>query len=115
MYSFIHIVVVCFLAVQFAYISTNPIPESTIKPDGSDDFFDQRQNGSENVRIHMNDVMLVMAPSEGILQLMSASANEFLNANNDISNSNKPPGSSAYSSDCATDNAAKCKQQPHKK
>lgn len=100
--------------IQLTYISTSPISESTTKVEGLEEY-DQRQNGSENVRIHMNDVMLVMAPSEGILQLMSASANDFLTGNNDISNSNKPQAPSQYSADCATENVAKCKHQPHKK
>lgn len=114
--SFIRIVFASFLIVQFAYISTNPLPaENTARPTEGADEYDQRQNGSENVRIHMNDVTLVVAPSEGILQLMSASANDFLNGGND-NVSNKPSGSSTYSAtECATENVSKCKQQTHKK
>lgn len=121
MNSVIHIVVVCLLTVQFACISTNPVPENTAKPetnvdDTVDQIIDQRQNGSENVRIHMNDLTLMVAPSDGFLQLMSASASDFLNNGNDVSNQNSnKPSPSTYSSDCATETAAKCKQQPHKK
>lgn len=119
MYTVTHVIAVYLLIVQFASISTTPVPDSTIKPDTVDEIvYDQRQNGSENLRIHMNDVTLVVAPSDGILQLMSASASDFLNSSNDISgsSSNKPPGSSVYSlSDCGSDSGAKCKQQSHKK
>lgn len=119
MYSVTHVIAVSLLIVQFASINSNPIPDNTVKPDTVDEIvYDQRQNGSENLRIHMNDVTLVVAPSDGILQLMSASASDFLNNSNDISSSsqNKPAGSSVYSlSDCGSDSGAKCKQQSHKK
>ncbi|XP_065207491.1 uncharacterized protein LOC135836527 [Planococcus citri] len=120
MNSVTHVIAVCLLIVQFAFIYTIPVPENTSKPDTDDEIvYDQRQNGSENLRIHMNDVTLVVAPSDGILQLMSASASDFLNNNNEVSgsNSNKPQGGpNVYSlSDCGSDNGAKCKQQTHKK
>ena len=118
MNSLNRLVFVSLLIVQFAYfIGTNPLPaENTPRPSEAVDEYDQRQNGSENVRIHMNDVTLVVAPSEGIMQLMSASANDFLNGSTD-NVANKPSsGSSTYSAtDCATENVAKCKQQTHKK
>ncbi len=121
MYSVIQIVIVCLLTVQFAYISTVPVPENGGKPDANADesndqqIVDQRQNGSENLRIHMNDLTLMVAPSDGFLQLMSASASDLLNTGNDLSNSNKPGGSSTYPSDCATETTAKCKHQINKK
>lgn len=118
MNTLMRIVFVSLLIVQFAYfISTNPLPaENTARPSEGVDEYDQRQNGSENVRIHMNDVTLVVAPPEGILQLMSASTNDFLSGSSD-NLSNKPSsGSQTYSAtDCATDNVAKCKQQTHNK
>lgn len=119
MNSVTHVIAVSLLIVQFASIYTIPVPDSTSKPDTDDEIvYDQRQNGSENLRIHMNDVTLVVAPSDGILQLMSASASDFLNQNNEVSGSNsiKPQGPSVYSlNDCGSDTGAKCKQQSHKK
>ncbi|RZF40518.1 hypothetical protein LSTR_LSTR000397 [Laodelphax striatellus] len=37
--------------------------------DFEDVFYDQRQNGSENFRIHLNDVMVVVAPAEALLSV----------------------------------------------
>lgn len=47
---------------------------------GSEDdvLYDQRQNGTENVRIHMNDVTVVVAPSDGLLQLLGGSGSDLL-------------------------------------
>lgn len=118
MYPANHILLVCLCVVHFAFCGSNPV-ESTGKPaDGVDDdfdqFYDQRQNGSENLRIHLNDLTLMVAPSDGIMQLMTASASDLLNSSHDAPNAgpNKP---TAYS-DCGNnDPVAKCKQQPHKK
>lgn len=124
MYTVSQILIVCLVVAHFAFINSNPVPESTGKPtdntldDNVDQVIDQRQNGTENLRIHMNDLTLMVAPSDGILQLMSASASDLLNSNNESSNSNsnKPGASTTYSSDCGNnDPVAKCKQQTHKK
>lgn len=125
MYTVNQILIVCLVVVHCAFIYSTPVPESTGKPsdnnildDNVDQYVDQRQNGTENLRIHMNDLTLMVAPSDGILQLMSASASDLLNSNNDASNSNsnKPGASTTYSSDCGNnDPVAKCKQQTHKK
>ncbi|XP_075218116.1 uncharacterized protein LOC142322913 [Lycorma delicatula] len=45
--------------------------------DFEDVFYDQRQNGSENFRIHLNDVMVVVAPAEALLSV--AAGSELLN------------------------------------
>lgn len=118
-YSIFGIIVVALLAVNFAYIGTSPVPDATAKPDVNDDanydqVIDQRQNGTENLRIHMNDLTLMVAPSDGILQLMSASASDFLNTNNDVSSS-KPSATASYSSDCGSEMGAKCKHHITKK
>lgn len=36
--------------------------------------FDQRQNGTQNVRIHLDDVTLIVAPSDGIASLFGGQA-----------------------------------------
>lgn len=37
--------------------------------DDSDVVYDQRQNGTENLRISVSDVMVVVAPAEGLLPM----------------------------------------------
>ncbi|XP_024944164.1 uncharacterized protein LOC107271133 [Cephus cinctus] len=37
------------------------------KPDVIEDHYDQRQNGTDNYRIHVDGVVLVVAPIEGLL------------------------------------------------
>ncbi|XP_039292865.1 uncharacterized protein LOC111053968 [Nilaparvata lugens] len=44
-----------------------PSSSSPSDADFDDVFYDQRQNGSENFRIHLNDVMVVVAPAEALL------------------------------------------------
>lgn len=48
---------------------TNPKPANA---EVEEITYDQRQNGTQNVRIHLDDVTLIVAPSEGIMSLFAA-------------------------------------------
>lgn len=55
------------------YSGANASSVSAINADEvSEITYDQRQNGSQNVRIHLDDVTLIVAPSDGILSLFAA-------------------------------------------
>ncbi|EZA48484.1 hypothetical protein X777_12978 [Ooceraea biroi] len=49
---------------ETAAIAASP---TTARPDASTDYYDQRQNGTENYRIHVDGVVLVFAPVEALL------------------------------------------------
>lgn len=128
MYSRGFLIIVGLIGVGFAYIGSNPLPASYGKKETQsnqdrvdyDQVVDQRQNGSENVRIHMNDLTLMVAPSEGILQLMSASGNDLAHADGSVSGLNSSPAplaesSTAHATNCVTESAVKCKHQNNKK
>jgi len=42
--------------------------------------YDQRQNGTENVRISLSDLKVVLAPADGLFQIMSMAGAQFLNS-----------------------------------
>ena len=47
--------------------------------------YDQRQNGTENYRINLNGVIVLLAPAETVLQVA-----QLANLDNEIENINKP-------------------------
>lgn len=51
-------------------------------PDAAEDVvtYDQRQNGTENVRISLSDLKVVLAPADGLFQIMSMAGAQFLNS-----------------------------------
>lgn len=42
--------------------------------------YDQRQNGTENVRISLSDLKVVLAPADGLFQIMSMAGAQLLNS-----------------------------------
>jgi hypothetical protein len=57
-------VVVLFVASEFGFCACAPaVGEETV--------YDQRQNGSENYRLHISDVVIVHAPLEALLASVS--------------------------------------------
>jgi len=71
--------------IEVHEISTTPqeiIVAATTRSDTSD-YYDQRQNGTENYRIHVDGVVLVFAPVEALL-LAGASGTNDSNLSNHI-------------------------------
>ncbi|VVC45568.1 Hypothetical protein CINCED_3A018223 [Cinara cedri] len=51
------------------------------EPTSVDDVvYDQRQNGTENVRISLSDLKVVLAPADGLFQIMSMAGAQLLNS-----------------------------------
>lgn len=51
------------------------------EPTSVDDvIYDQRQNGTENVRISLSDLKVVLAPADGLFQIMSMAGAQLLNS-----------------------------------
>ncbi|XP_015175284.1 PREDICTED: uncharacterized protein LOC107065806 [Polistes dominula] len=79
-----------FLFLLFAFVGTHvkclPLDESEITSptkipsssslSSSEDHYDQRQNGTENYRVHIDGVVIVVAPVEALLM-----ANDLINTN----------------------------------
>lgn len=58
-----------------------PQPTHTVDASAVDDVvYDQRQNGTENVRISLSDLKVVLAPADGLFQIMSMAGAQFLNS-----------------------------------
>lgn len=58
-----------------------PQPSHTVDASDLDDVvYDQRQNGTENVRISLSDLKVVLAPADGLFQIMSMAGAQFLNS-----------------------------------
>lgn len=50
-----------------------PAPQPDITPlQPGEEFYDQRQNGSENYRIHMDGMVVVVAPPEALMSVAGA-------------------------------------------
>lgn len=56
---------------------TPKVPEPTT---GDDVVYDQRQNGTENVRISLSDLKVVLAPADGLFEIMSLAGAQFLSS-----------------------------------
>lgn len=52
-----------------------PLPEITPLQPG-EEFYDQRQNGSENYRIHMDGMVVVVAPPEALMSVAGAAGGQ---------------------------------------
>lgn len=73
----------CFalLTVAAAAVAAPQSAAPAVEPSAVDDVvYDQRQNGTENVRISLSDLKVVLAPADGLFQLMSMAGAQFLNA-----------------------------------
>lgn len=57
--------------------------------------YDQRQNGTENVRISLSDLKVVLAPADGLFQIMSMAGAQFLNSELSHSSSEHRPTTGA--------------------
>lgn len=57
-------------------------PDATATATSADDvvLYDQRQNGTENVRISLSDLKVVLAPADGLFQIMSMAGAHFLSS-----------------------------------
>lgn len=60
----------CSITVLLSVVISAPPGEIT---ESHEEIYDQRQNGSENLRIQMDDVMFVVAPAEALLSVAGAS------------------------------------------
>jgi hypothetical protein len=58
------VMVVLFVVSVFGFCACAPAV-------GEETFYDQRQNGTENFRLHINDVVIVHAPLEALLASVS--------------------------------------------
>jgi hypothetical protein len=58
------VMVVLFVAAVFGFCACAPAV-------GEETLYDQRQNGTENFRLHINDVVIVHAPLEALLASVS--------------------------------------------
>nr|XP_018914192.1 PREDICTED: uncharacterized protein LOC109042084 [Bemisia tabaci] len=82
------------------HTAADPVVSTSSTTD--DVLYDQRQNGTENVRIHMNDVTVVVAPSDGLLQLLSAgSSSDLLNFGASLSTNSHQLTTSEFSTNIA--------------
>jgi len=57
-----------------------PAAVDTSTTAADDVIYDQRQNGTENVRISLSDLKVVLAPADGLFQIMSMAGAQFLNS-----------------------------------
>lgn len=79
------------LALTVAVAAAAPSqPTHVVDASSVDDVvYDQRQNGTENVRISLSDLKVVLAPADGLFQIMSMAGAQFLNS--DAANSEQRP------------------------
>jgi len=69
------------LTTAVAVTVAAPLAEPAAPPDSDDVVtYDQRQNGTENVRISLSDLKVVLAPADGLFQIMSMAGAQFLNS-----------------------------------
>lgn len=69
------------LALTVAVAVAAPPAAHTVDASAVDDVvYDQRQNGTENVRISLSDLKVVLAPADGLFQIMSMAGAQFLNS-----------------------------------
>lgn len=72
---------VSLLTLTVAVAVAAPQSSVTVEPTAFDDvIYDQRQNGTENVRINLSDLKVVLAPADGLFQIMSMAGAQFLAA-----------------------------------
>ncbi|KAL5242083.1 hypothetical protein ACI65C_009493 [Semiaphis heraclei] len=72
-------------------------------PNNADDVvtYDQRQNGTENVRISLSDLKVVLAPADGLFQIMSMAGAQFLNSElAGAASENRPTGAECTGFKC---------------
>lgn len=67
-------------APQTPVAAATDLAAAAAEPTSVDDVvYDQRQNGTENVRISLSDLKVVLAPADGLLQIMSMAGAQLLN------------------------------------
>lgn len=61
--------------------SANPMTSANPTTSADDVvLYDQRQNGTENVRISLSDLKVVLAPADGLFEIMSMAGAQLLNS-----------------------------------
>lgn len=68
-------------AAAAATVAAAAAVAAAAEPTSIDDVvYDQRQNGTENVRISLSDLKVVLAPADGLFQIMSMAGAQLLNS-----------------------------------
>uniref|UniRef100_A0A2S2PS78 Uncharacterized protein n=1 Tax=Schizaphis graminum TaxID=13262 RepID=A0A2S2PS78_SCHGA len=73
----------CLLTLTAAAALTAAAPQTAAPAEPADEdvvTYDQRQNGTENVRISLSDLKVVLAPADGLFQIMSMAGAQLLNS-----------------------------------
>ncbi|XP_025407059.1 uncharacterized protein LOC112681007 [Sipha flava] len=67
------------LTVAVAVAAPQTPTTMAVDPAVDDVVYDQRQNGTENVRISLSDLKVVLAPADGLFQIMSMAGAQLFN------------------------------------